>query len=183
MRGPLTRRKLIENGIECPEIYGDPALLMPYLYKPNIKKTFKYGFIAHYADYNLPQMQKIMKEHPEILYIKFRDYKSWKDVLDQICSCECIMSSLLHGLIISDAYNIPNVRVVLSKNILGGDFKYKDYFGGVGREYREPIELKYSIDLEHINRELMLYKPIVFDGKVLLSCFPFLDRNKFRKVL
>lgn len=180
VRGPLTRKKLLEFGIDCPKVYGDPALLLPLIYTPRTKKIYKYGFIPHYVDYNLPHVVKFREEHPEILFIKFEGYTSWQNVIDQINSCEKIISSSLHGLIVSDAYGIPNVRIVLSNDIVGGDFKYKDYFGGVEKKYTDPIDCRKNIEFDKIRNAFKYYEDITFDSQKLLKAFPYKLHRKFQ---
>lgn len=180
VRGPLTRGKLLALNIDCPEVYGDPALLLPLIYIPKTEKKYKYGFIPHYVDYDLPHVVKFREEHPEILFIRFKGYTSWQNVIDQINSCEGIISSSLHGLIVSDAYGIPNVRIQLSDNIVGGDFKYKDYFGGVERKYRNPVDCRVEIEFDKIIDEFRYYENISFNAQKLLKAFPYKLHPKFQ---
>lgn len=182
VRGKLSRQVLLKQGIPCPEVYGDPALLLPYIYTPHTEKKYKYGVISHVIDYDLPHVKDFREKHPEILFIKFRNYNSWQDVIEQINSCEKIISSSLHGLIISDAYGIPNVRVIFSNQIIGGDFKFKDYFSGVGRLYIEPIDCRNEICLDYIVLELETYNPVTYNPKDLLKAFPYKLLPKFQKI-
>ena len=63
------------------------------------------------------------------------------EVIDKICSCENIISSSLHGLVISDSYNIPNCLFVSRESMLAihhnqGAFKFKDYYSVFYQEHR-----------------------------------------------
>lgn len=174
VRGSLTRDVLLRNGIDCPAVFGDPALLLPLIYCPKIKcKLYKYGIIPHYIDFDLPHVQQFMKEHPDILFIKFKGYSNLKDVIDKILSCENIISSSLHGLIVSDAYGIPNIMVKFSNRIMGGEFKYKDYFSGVKRKYTVPLDFTDRIDILKVNKELVDYSIPQINTKELLKSFPY----------
>lgn len=172
VRGPLSRDLLLKQGIPCPEVYGDPALLLPLMYTPKIEKKYKLGIIPHYVDYDLPHVREFRDQHNEILFIKFKGYSSWQEVVDQILSCENIASSSLHGLIISDAYSIPNIRIQLSNKVRGGDFKYKDYYSGVNRAYSESLDSTSSINIKNIYDTLSNYSKIEYDHRALIQAFP-----------
>jgi hypothetical protein len=60
------------------------------------------------------------------------------DVIQDIAECEYIASSSLHGLIVADSLGIPCVRILLSEGIiLGGDFKFNDYYSSVGIQHEK----------------------------------------------
>ncbi len=183
VRGPLTRDWLLGHGVDCPAIYGDPALLLPLVYKPKVNRRYKVGFVPHYADYSLPHVEAFRQAHPEVCFIRLQHYTSWQQVIDEICSCDCIVSSSLHGLIVSDAYGVPNVRACFSDLICGGDYKYKDYYGGVGRQYVEPLDFRHEIDLDVVDSQIASYRPIHFNLIELLRAFPYRLAPDFRKLM
>lgn len=173
VRGPKTRELLLSKGIQCPEIYGDPALLLSKIYKPSSKKKYKIGIIPHYVDFNNPLIKEFAESSNDITIISMNDYKNWQDIPDKINECEFILSSSLHGLIISDSYNVPNVWVSFSDRIKGGAFKYLDYFASVGRVTKESISINKIEDFINAQNELSKWRPISIDLNPLIKCCPF----------
>ncbi len=169
VRGPLSRDIIIKQGIYCPEIYGDPALLYPLIYRPSIKKEYKLGIIPHYADQKNHLLNKFNQNSNVITINILGEVNA---VVDDICKCEYIASSSLHGIIAADAYGIPSIWIKFSDDVSGGEFKFLDYFMSVGRKDREPLEISEDITLQDIYDRFYAYK-INIDLARLLEVCPF----------
>lgn len=138
VRGPQTRAHLLSLGYSVPEVYGDPALLLPNYYNPEIEKKYAYGIVPHYTDYNL--ISNLYENRSDILIIDMMT-NNIEAVTDLFLSCEKIISSSLHGVIVAHAYGIPAVWQQFSNNVFGDNIKYQDYF--------ESVELEnYSIEIK-----------------------------------
>ncbi len=158
LRGPLTRACVIENNpvLHVPEIYGDPALLLPMIYRPTVEVKYKIGIIPHYAD------KKFMEDHESVIK-EFEGNRliidiqaEWTKVIDEILSCEIIMSSSLHGIIAAEAYGKKVIWAQWTKNIIGGQWKFQDYFLGTGRAKQTTFTVLDPIpDLKKIQESLI----------------------------
>ena len=180
VRGPLTRKYLISNGIDCPEIYGDPALLLSRIYNPLKTKKYTIGIIPHYVDYNNPLVERLKQLFGiDAVVISMSGYNDWHEVIDIISECDFVVSSSLHGIIISDAYRVPNVWIEFSDNVTGNGFKFRDYFLSVGREEIEPIHVTKDTSKQELLSCKDEWKPIDINLDKLLSVCPFHIRKKY----
>lgn len=107
VRGPLTREAILKEGGKCPEIYGDPAIIMPRLYTPKIGAKHKAGLILHHTQ-EMPTTHVLAKTcgFHQISIDRVRD-EQLENFIDEVCSCQKIFSSSLHGIILAQAYGIP----------------------------------------------------------------------------
>tara|TARA_B110000858_G_C17792089_1_gene470433 strand:+ start:1040 stop:1801 length:762 start_codon:yes stop_codon:yes gene_type:complete len=163
VRGPLTRKFLLNKKINVPEIYGDPALLLPNFYKPVLINDLKdkIGIIPHKTNYN----KYVNKIDTKKFYL-INPTSKWKNVINSIYSCKAIISSSLHGLICSDAYNIPNIWLDEYK-LSEGEFKFKDYFESQNRKY-----IKIT-NLNNYDDSLLYCEGNKIDLSKLQCAFPF----------
>lgn len=174
VRGPLTRKALLAKGIECPEVFGDPALLFPKFYLPKKEKKYRVGIIPHVVD-KKSHLLSIAKDEHSVTIIDIQNYhKDWRYFIDRVLECDFIYSSSLHGLIISEAYHVPCQWVKFSDNIIGGDFKYKDFFFSINKLDSKPIIFAPWLLQENVVAKFKNnWKVGVIDLEKLINACPF----------
>ena len=176
VRGPKTRERILSAGIECPETYGDPALLMPLMFD---KEQFlqddknKIGLLPHWVDANIFSDQE--QEFPDS---KLIDIRSDADsVIREVLNSEIVITSTLHGLILCESYGVPCVYVKVGEKVMGGTFKYEDYFNSTDRDL---YHLDYT-NKEMNLKEIIDYQKTIPDMEIdlvpLLKAFPYDIRN------
>jgi pyruvyltransferase len=162
VRGPYTREWLSEKkGIKAPEVYGDPALLLPKLDSGRFKPTKE---LEHVFVPNLNDMLEGVKFDLPSNTTVISPMQSWHNVVDAIVKAKFVTATSLHGLVIAEAYGIPARYVRLSE--LENLFKYNDYYAGSGRE-----KFEYATSV-HEALEMGGEKSIHFDDDRLLKAFP-----------
>lgn len=178
LRGLKTLKKIQEVGGNC-DVFGDPVLLFPEIFSSqNIEKKYKYGIVPHFKDKNKIGVQKIANlNDPEIKIIDIQN--GIEEFVIDILNCENILSSSLHGLILAEAYGIPTCRLIFSEEMKGGDFKFFDYYSGVGINEMETVVIHDDIsNLKNIFQKCSL-KDLKFNSKELKnSIIEFSNRKK-----
>lgn len=152
VRGPRTLEKLEQVGVNTTNVsLGDPAMLLSRIYKPDIEKKYKLGVIPHIVDFDI--VVKHIKSNPE----KFKNTKiinpntninKIENFINEVNSCENIVSSCLHGIICAHSYGIPAKWMKIGNRLAGDDVKFYDHFESVGIYDLKPINLIDNEDLE-----------------------------------
>lgn len=158
VRGPLTKQFLENLGIQCPEVYGDPALLLPkyfpeFIKPPTASKDFI--VIAHYED------EHLLQGAHNLVSVK----EKWDEIIKKIIDSKFVISTSLHGIIVAEAFGIPArlLRVSESEPI----FKFADYYYGTNRPnfiFATSVEEALKLGGE---------KPPECDLKKLSDAFPY----------
>lgn len=121
VRGPVTRSILMDRGFNVPEVFGDPALLMPFIYNPEMEKKYKVSIVTHTNSKVI-----LPKGDFHVINVMTDDYKKF---VEEIKSSELVISSSLHGIIFSEVYGIKAIFLRPKSDLL----KYFDYYYSTGR--------------------------------------------------
>lgn len=178
VRGPRTRTRLRALGYDCPEVYGDPALLFPYFFNPPVEKKYAVGVIPHFSDKGVEWIKRLPPD-PAVRLIDVEG--GIEEFVRAVKSCELIISSSLHGLICADAYGVPNLWVKLSDILWGGAFKFTDYFESVGRPAPTPVVPDLGTSVAAVTAHYRHETPRI-DLSLLIKACPFISADVRRKV-
>ncbi len=179
VRGPKTRQRILDLGYTCPEVYGDPAILLPKYFNPTEDKVYELGIIPHYVDYQ--NVKASLEDDARIKVINLLT-KSVEDVTREILQCKTIISSSLHGVIVPQTYGIPALWVKFSEKLSGDNIKFYDYYESVGIDFNaeqfidnKALSFDNLVGLLHSNKSLLLPDKEILDSRraELLKHCPF----------
>lgn len=157
VRGPRTREFLLKKGVSCPEVYGDPAVLMGYLFPEFTKQEPIYDYII------IPNLGEMKC---------FASYKNvvlptdpWEEIIKKMMQSRLVISSSLHGIIVAESFGIPTrlLKMTWMEPLL----KYQDYYESTGRP-----KFKYATSVQDA-LQMGGEEPASIDKQLLLQSFPW----------
>ena len=170
VRGRLTLERLRAlTGSDLDSVtVGDPGILASKLYPAKTSAFRVCGIIPHHAELAgikrtdetvaieresgilteatvkaMPLFERLSKSIPGSLVIN--PESAPKTVIGRISECKAILSSAMHGLIVADSFGIPNIRVVASDSLMGGDYKFRDYYSAFSKGRYRVVDIREDI--------------------------------------
>ena len=134
LRGNLSKcrvERVIGKKLNIPT--GDGGLLVDRWIGKIPPKKYRIGIIPRYKEEESPIVSEMRNKYSDSVIIDLG--KKPIDVVKEIASCETILSSSLHGLIVADSFHIPNKHILLypyGERMLGDGFKFADYYSSYG---------------------------------------------------
>jgi hypothetical protein len=169
VRGPLSSARVEARGMLA---LGDPGILMGRAWPLVSKPQHRIGLIPHYVDRHDPLVQQLRERFGAHVISVHDDPAS---VAAQITSCAVILSSSLHGLIVSDSYGVPNYHIEM-RRLVGAGYKFSDYYLSLGLRHTplDPGTLESNRDIDDLINGFVSRQAAVTrlqDG--LLAAFPY----------
>lgn len=177
VRGDLSRKRLekISNQNLNDVLLADAGLLAKDLKTTPIIKKYKFGVIPHHMENDVVEFDWLVENLENAIKIPM-DIEAVQS-LELISQCDFILSSAMHGLIVADSFGIPNIRLVASKRLIGGDYKFDDYYSsyGIKNKYYNIDEIQHMDNVSNFVIDNYRIKQEVVKEKIngLYKTFPY----------
>lgn len=151
VRGPRTYALLQKIGLSCPRVFGDPAIILPRIYKPvhcDVEK--KIGLILHCSQEHLLEHKDLASIGVRLISVNRKGDDQVEAFVNEVVSCSKVFSSSLHGLIVAQSYGVPAQWITLKDQPIHRDYGHKffDYFEGTRQISQSPKLLDITADVE-----------------------------------
>ncbi|WP_295508687.1 polysaccharide pyruvyl transferase family protein [uncultured Sulfitobacter sp.] len=133
VRGPITAALL---DLEVSR-FGDPGLLISDVWPQDRVPNGKIGIVPHHTLMEDLVLAALLDSDPKYQLIDPRGPA--QDVCAAIAACDHVFASSLHGLIVADAYGVPNTWLAPTGQ---SRLKYLDYAASVGRVMAAPVMIE-----------------------------------------
>tara|TARA_R110001592_G_scaffold39563_1_gene130241 strand:- start:277 stop:1176 length:900 start_codon:yes stop_codon:yes gene_type:complete len=176
VRGKLTKKILEDDlGWEIPNVFGDPALLLPDYFKPDLTEKNNIVVCPHFS--HKSSFSKLAHSD-NIKIIDVAD--PMESVVSTIASSKVCISSSLHGIVVAQAYGVPWVWLHFEGNHLSGsDLKFQDFFSTLhsfkGGVYEVPTNSTITQDTLFNIAGLSVLPKLSIDLEELRKAFPTLS--------
>ncbi|MCS0494510.1 polysaccharide pyruvyl transferase family protein [Ancylobacter sp. MQZ15Z-1] len=201
LRGPNSARTLRAAGIEVPDVFGDPVWMLPRFWPmKDVEKTHDLGVILHITELEdrtpeagvKPTLRRYVV--PDAFKDRIRLINTHCDPtadamrrkVEEIVSCRAIVSTSLHGLVISETYGIPCAWFATYGDGEGRmldlgnaqhqiDHRMRDFYSGVGRSTLSSFCLDRSkpTDWDQVLSWVHgTWRPLTYDDQPLIRAFP-----------
>ncbi|MBI6882621.1 polysaccharide pyruvyl transferase family protein [Pseudomonas putida] len=124
------------NNLSASPALGDPGLLASMVVKKSTRKTARIGLIPHISHQGSSEIRALQSLVPGVKIINV--FSPVKQVLEEISSCDFVLSSSLHGLIVADSYGVPNQWLSMKRDA-GWEYKFRDYYSSFGLMDPTPV--------------------------------------------
>ena len=115
VRGPKTKIFLEKMGIKCPNVFGDPALLFPYIFPAYLLKSILTPSKLKKVIF-IPNLYDIKHFHcvPESIDV-VNPRNKIKNILKKISCSSQVIATSLHAVILAESLGIP-AKIVISQD-------------------------------------------------------------------
>tara|TARA_R100000935_G_scaffold34072_2_gene54644 strand:+ start:1127 stop:3007 length:1881 start_codon:yes stop_codon:yes gene_type:complete len=171
LRGKRSYEALRKSGVQLEDIpLGDPLFLAPKLLGVTRSNVVRHrvGIMAHYADRQTNLIQNLL-ENADVVDLNVHDDPLV--LLKQMATCDHVLSSCLHGIILADALNIPSRWIQTDTKFSGDGFEFSDWFSLCREPQNSAWKLAVGDTLENIISDCQCNMPDITAADILES-FP-----------
>ncbi len=129
------RGRLSAAHVDGPCLLGDPGVLVNVAFPAPAGDRSRIAVVPHVSE--LARALRSVPSGVEVIDVRRHPL----EVIRSIGACRRVLSQSLHGLIVADAYGVPNAWIAPSECMVGGRFKFDDYYSTTDRR-RDPLALE-----------------------------------------